>query len=160
MKVFKSAVASSVPYDNTTSGYGTGDVQTAIDAIAVAIAGGVVNYKITSSVVFTTTSTTDVVITGFTVTPVSGTYAVWFNAASFVTKTPYTHNWSIYRAGVKVTDSARSQDTAHSNQNMADSTMTTVVCTGAEAIDVRVNVQNTGSLSINQRTLLLIRLGP
>lgn len=158
--VVSTQVAASVPYDNATSGYGTGDTQSAIDAIAAAIAGGISNYNIVSSTAFTTSSQTDVVITGLTVTPASGTYAVWYNAESFYTTTPKSHWWSVYKAGAQIADSLRFQDTAHSNQNMADSTMTIVQVNGSQAIDVRVRCDTSGSLTVNQRSLLFIRLGP
>jgi len=119
---------------------------------------GIINYNLTSSTTFTTTSTTDVLITGFTLTPQAGTYAVLYNAESLLTTTPKTHWWSVYKNGIKITDSERSQDTAHSNQNMNDSTMSIFQATGSEQVDVRVRTQN-GSLSIYERSLLLIRLG-
>lgn len=127
---------------------------------ASTIAGGVVNYNVVAATAFTTSSQTDVVITGFTTTPASGTYAIWYNASVFYTTTPKAHFWSIYKAGVGVTDSARQQDTAHSNQTMVDTTMTIVQVSGAENIDVRVRCSNTGALTVNARSLLLSRLGP
>lgn len=122
------------------------------------LASGILNYQVLSSTAFDTASTTDVMITGFTVTPQAGTYAVWYNGASFLTTTPKSHWWSIYKNGTRVADSERSQDTGHSSQNMTDSTMSVVVFDGSETCDVRVRTQN-GTLTVNQRTLLLIRLG-
>jgi hypothetical protein len=123
------------------------------------VASGVVNYNLISSTPFTTSSTSDVVITGFTVTPQAGTYAIWYNASVFYTTTPIAHYWSIYKAGAQITDSARQQDTAHSNQTMVDSTMTITTVTGAQAIDIRVRRGTSGALTVNARSLLLIRLG-
>lgn len=122
-------------------------------------ASGVINYNMVSSTAFTTSSTTNVVITAFSVTPQAGTYAIWYNAESFYTTTPKSHWFSIYKAGVQISNSERSQDTAHSNQNMNDSTMTITQVNGSQAIDVRVRCDNTGSLTVNKRSLLLIRLG-
>lgn len=127
--------------------------------VYVGVASGIVNYKITSTTAFTTSSTTDVVITGFTVTPVAGTYAIWYNASIFYTTTPIAHYWSVYGGGSQITDSARQQDTAHSNQTMVDTTMTTFLANGSQAIDVRVRRGTSGALTVNARTLILIRLG-
>lgn len=121
-------------------------------------ASGIINYNLTSQTAFTTTSTTDVVITGFTLTPQAGTYACWYNAKSFHTTTPKTHWWSFYKNGSKIVESERSQDTAHSSQNMTDTTMAVATFTGSETIDVRIRAQN-GSLRIDSRTIILIRLG-
>jgi hypothetical protein len=130
-----------------------------ISVIVSTIASGIQSYNIISSTTFTTTSTTDVLITGFQITPLSGTYAIWYSASCLVTKTPYTHWWSIYRAGTKIADSERSQDTAHSNQTMSDMTQSIVSLNGSQTCDIRVRVQSTGSLSVYQRSLLFIRLG-
>lgn len=128
--------------------------------LASSTSSGIINYNITSTTPFTTSSTTDVVITGFTVTPQAGTYCVWYNASVFYTTTPIAHYWSIYKGGSKVADSARQQDTAHSNQTMVDSTMAVISCNGSAAVDVRVRRGTSGALTVNARTLILIRLGP
>ena len=124
----------------------------------ISTATGIVSYYLTSAVNFSTTSTTDVLITGFTLTPVAGTYACWYNAAAFLNTTPRQHWWSFYKAGVKLTDSERTQDTSHSNEDMSDATMTITQFNGAQAIDVRVRTEN-GTLQINNRSMVLIRLG-
>lgn len=119
---------------------------------------GSVNYQVVSTTPFTTTSTTDVAITGFTVTPAAGTYAVWYNGMAFHTTTPRAHWWSFYKNGVKISDTERTQDTAHSNQNMVDTSTAIISFNGSESLDVRVRAFN-GSLTINSRTMLLLRLG-
>jgi len=122
---------------------------------------GIVNYKVTSLTPFSTSQRGpgDDVITGFTVTPVSGTYAAWYNARVYYTTTPKAHYWSIYKGGSKITDSERRQDTAHSNQFMVDHTMTTSQLDGSQAIDIRCRCDNTGILTVYDRTLSLFRLG-
>src|SRR5665213_1403305 len=40
------------------------------------------NYSITSSVPFTTSASSDTLITGMTTTPQAGTYAIWYSASS------------------------------------------------------------------------------
>lgn len=126
--------------------------------LANSVASGVINYNIVSSTAFNTTSVTDVLITGFQFTPQAGTYACYYNGASYLTTTPKAHWWSFYRGGTKITDSERTQDTAHSNQNMVDTTMTVAYFNGTQTLDVRTRTSN-GTLTINSRTMLLIRLG-
>lgn len=126
---------------------------------AVVIAGGITNYNIISSAAFATSSTTDVIITGFTITPQAGTYAVWYSASVVQSTSPVVVNWTIYKAGSAITDSLRSQQTARAVQTMDCSSQTIVQVNGSQAIDVRVATAN-GTLTVNQRSLILVRLGP
>lgn len=129
--------------------------------LASSVASGIINYNIVSSTPFSTSSRTPtfVSIPVFSVIPQAGTYGAWYNASVYYTTTPKAHWWALYKAGVVIPDSLRTQDTAHSNQNMVDTTMTVVQVNGSETIDVRVTCDNTGTLTVNDRTLLLIRLG-
>lgn len=140
---------------------GTPEGEWATWQVLINEASGIANYRLISSTPFTTSSRdpTFAAITGFTLTPIAGKYACFYNASVFYTTTPKFHKWAFYRAGVQVTDSLRQQDTAHSDQTMVDSTMTIIDCDGTQAIDVRVSCANTGSLTVNARTMLLIRLG-
>ena len=121
-------------------------------------ATGITNYNVISSTPFSTTSATDVVITGFTVTPVSGTYLALYSASVLMSTSPVVHNWTIYGNGSAIADSNRGQQTARSNQIMTDSTQTVVVVNGSQAVDVRVNTAG-GTLTVNQRSLILVRTG-
>jgi hypothetical protein len=121
-------------------------------------AGGITNYNLIASASFTTGSTSYVLITGFSITPIAGTYAIWYGGQSTLTTTPKYHKWAIFKNGSIISDSVRSQDTAHSNQTMNDSTQTIATFNGSQTCDVRVLTQN-GSLAILQRSLILIRLG-
>lgn len=126
-------------------------------------ATGILNYNIVSTTPFITTSLTDVLIAGLTIIPTAGTYAVWYNASVIFNTTPKTHWWNFYKAGALVADSERSQDTAHSNQTMIDSTMSIINVNGSQTIEVKVRCQSSTptapQLTVNSRTLLLIRLG-
>jgi hypothetical protein len=121
-------------------------------------ASGIVNYQVTSTTTFSTASASYVVITGFTVTPQAGTYAIWYSGQALMAATPKSHSWAIFRAGVIIQDSERAQDTAHSNQNMNDSTMTIATFDGTQTCDVRV-WSSSGTLQILGRSLILIRMG-
>jgi uncharacterized protein (DUF2342 family) len=125
------------------------------------IASGIINYNITSSTAFSSTNRTNPyqLITGFQVTPQAGTYACWYNASVYYTTTPKAHFWAFYKAGTILTDTARQQDTAHSNQTMLDSTMSVTSFNGSQTMDVRVKCADTGTLTVNARTMILIRIG-
>lgn len=118
---------------------------------------GLIYYKVTLSTTFTTTSTTDVIITGTTVTPISGTYAVWYNGASSMSSGNKTHWWSVYNNGTKITDSERRQGSASANGGMVDTTITTTTVAGGQAIDIRLRSDGT-STTVTGRTLIAARI--
>lgn len=121
-------------------------------------ASGILNYQVVSSTVFTTSSTTDVLITGFTLTPQAGTYAVWFNLSTQNTSGSQSNIASIFRAATKIADSERRTGFGAANTAAALTSMTVAAFNGAETCDVRIRTTS-ASASVNARTLLLIRLG-
>ena len=129
--------------------------QTSID-----VASGIISYNVVSSTSFATTSTTDVVITGFTVTPQAGTYAIWVNG----TWTPQAgpgnvESVTIYKAGAAVADSVRGISPVQSLNPALMCTQTITQVNGTQAIDVRINSSSGQTLTVTHRSLLLIRLG-
>jgi hypothetical protein len=129
--------------------------QTSID-----VASGIISYNVVSSTSFATTSTTDVVITGFTVTPQAGTYAVWVNG----TWTPQAgpgnvETVTIYKGGAAIPDSVRGISPVQSLNPALMCTQTITQVTGTQAIDVRINSSSGQTLTVTNRSLLLIRLG-
>jgi hypothetical protein len=130
--------------------------------LASSTASGIINYTLDDATPFTSSvrNPSYDLITGFSLTPQAGTYALWYNASVYYTTTPKSHWWAFYLAGVQQAGSIRMQDTAHSNQNMVDITMDVLQFNGSQTIDVRVSCDNTGSITVNSRTLILIRLGP
>jgi hypothetical protein len=121
-------------------------------------ATGITSYVVETGTNFSTTSGTEVVITGFTVTPVSGRYAVWFSAEEKVQQANKTLSNTIYRDGVAIADTTRRVKSNAAQFQAGMQTLGQVSVTGAEAIDVRVSISG-GSLDVDGRTLLLIRLG-
>lgn len=122
-------------------------------------ATGILSYNITSSVLFSTTSSTDDLITGFTVTPVAGRYAIWFNARMQSTNGSATNNWSIYKGGSIISDSLRGARFGAASTDFGCSTQTVTSVNGSQAVDVRVK-RTGGTLNVYDRTITLIRLGP
>lgn len=159
--ILKSQTALSTPFDPAGSILISTDTESAIKEVSNILASGIQNYNVTSTTPFTTTSTTFVLITGFTVTPEAGTYAIFYNSSILYTTTPRFHRWAVFRAGVELVDSTREQLTSRSNQVMVDSTISVATFNGSQTCDIRVHRDPaSGSLTVNARTLLLIRLGP
>jgi len=124
------------------------------------VADGIVSYNLTSSTTFTTSSTTDVVITGFTITPQEGTYAVWVNGQWIPQAGPgNTESVTIYNNGTAVTDSIRGISPVQSTDPSLMCTQTITTVNGSQAIDVRIKSSSGQSLQVTNRSLLLIRLG-
>lgn len=124
----------------------------------LSVASGIINYNVTSTTAFATTSSTDVMITGASVTPQSGTYAIWYNSSNLNTTNNANCTCTIYKAGSSLTDSLRTFQTSSSNNTFQHSTLTIVNVDGTQTLDVRVST-STGTLTVNGRSLLLVRLG-
>lgn len=123
------------------------------------VASGIIHYDLSSSTPFTTTSAADVAITNFSITPFGGQYAVWFNSDATCTQNNSTVVHSLYKSGVVVSDTVRRTQSVSSNFIFQQSTMGIISFNGTtDYIDVRVKT-NQGSLTVNGRSLLMIRLG-
>lgn len=121
-------------------------------------ATGILSYVITSGTVFSTTSTTDIAITGFSITPVSGRYAVWYSSDITIASNNRIAQCVVYVAGSPVENTSRDNQGTGSNYVGSQNTVGEIAVNGSQSVDVRVNI-DAGSLSVNQRSLVLIRLG-
>jgi hypothetical protein len=157
--ISETQVASSTPYDNTTSGLGTGDVQSALDAISNLVASGIISYNIISSTTFSTSASVDTLITGMTVVPVAGTYSIWYNAANSSTGSGQQLDCTIYNGATAIADSLRSNLSTAGTHIFQNSTQTISQFNGTNACSVKVDA-NGNSMTIGFRSLLLIRTGP
>lgn len=140
--------------DNTTSN----GAWIAWQVLNSSTASGVISYNLISTTPFNTTSATDVIVTGFTVTPQAGTYGVWFSSDANLSANNSIGQYVIFKNGVAVADSRRQVQGSSSNFKTQLSTLAIFQATGSEAVDVRVNITS-GTFTVNQRSLLLIRLG-
>lgn len=122
------------------------------------LASGILNYQVADTTAFTSASTTDVLVTGFTVTPQAGTYAVWVNVATQSTSGTAANSGGIYKAAVAVVGSDRTARMAAANAPIVLSTMSIITFNGSETCDFRVRT-SAASQTVNARTMLLIRLG-
>jgi hypothetical protein len=122
------------------------------------VATGIINYNIASTTPFATNSNTYVAISSFTLTPQAGTYGVWFNASAQCSTGNASTSMALYKAGTVIADSVRDGNSGGSGVPLTIGSQSIVTFTGSEAIDVRVRTTG-GTYTINQRSLLLIRLG-
>ena len=121
-------------------------------------ATGITSYSVGSSTTFSTTSSTDVVITGLTVTPVSGRYALFYSADITIGSNNRVAECVAYVGGTVVERTRRDTQGVGSNYRSAQQTIAEIIVDGTEAVDIRVNI-SAGSLNVFGRRLLLIRLG-
>lgn len=120
-------------------------------------AGGLISYQIVSSTPFTTTSATPVVITGLSISPIPGQYAVWVSASWQSTIASNTQDVFIYNNGVVAADSSRNYQSGGSSKPSSMYTQSIIQVTGG-AVDVRVDT-SAATLTVNQRSMIMVRLG-
>lgn len=122
------------------------------------IASGIQSYNITSTTSFTNAGSADVLITGMTVTPAAGTYAIWFNCQVTAGGSGQQMDVSVYNGGSLIADSKRSNLATAGIHIFQPNTQTISQFTGSSACEVRVN-PNGNSQTVGARSMLLIRLG-
>lgn len=112
---------------------------------------------ITSTTLFTTASTTDVLITGFTLTPGKGTFLVLVNLEINNNSNNRTMISSLYLNGTIVTGSSVTFINASAANRYSVTIMFPVTVTNAaHVLDVRVRT-SAGTLSVNNRFMGVLR---
>lgn len=108
------------------------------------------------------TSGTDVLVTGMTITPAAGTYAVTFTSTGSYSNSNTTQTISIYAGGVQNANSSRTVGSATAGlgatQDSAITTNGTVTVNGSQAIEIRAR-RSANTFTINARTMTIIRVG-
>lgn len=127
-------------------------------AVVNGAATGILSYSVGSDTTFSTSSTTDILVTDISVTPVSGRYQVLFSADINIAKNKKLNECVFYKGGVAVSRSRRTVQGVGRNFRTSQNLLAEITVNGSEAIDVRTNI-NAGSVDINQRRMILIRLG-
>lgn len=94
-----------------------------------------------------------------TITPSSGTYAIFYNSENQGSGSGASLYNTIYKSGVAIADSLRKFASPAGTHEFGASTQTISQFSGSQACDVRIN-PNASAVIVNQRSLLLIRLGP
>jgi len=115
--------------------------------------------EVSSASAFNTSSATDVVITGFTLTPSAGTYFVSADIVTSQSTNNAVLTASVYSAGVQVTNSERVHHHAPAGGNRPTHLQAFVTLNGSQAVDIRVRT-SAGTLTVNQRSLIILRVGP
>lgn len=129
-------------------------------ALIASTASGIISYNIISSTPFSTTSINDTLVTGFSVTPQAGTYGVWYSGDVTINSNNNIGETVLYKNGSVISDSRRSAQGASSNFRSQSSGLTIISFNGSEACDLRIKISTNGNtFTINQRSMLLIRLG-
>jgi hypothetical protein len=123
------------------------------------LAAGAISYNLTSSTSFSTSSSTDVAITGYSLTPQAGTYAVWYSASSSNSNSTAIVQVSVYNGGTPVANSVRQFISTGSNAPFPIQSQTITQVNGSTAISIFVNTSK-GTFTVTNRSLILIRLGP
>jgi len=127
--------------------------------VEVAQAAGIQNYSNSTATPFATSSATDVQITGFTITPMAGQYFIIFNSSNQTLANNALNYISLYKDGVQIASSERVAQGVSQNFVFMLSTQAVVSFNGNEQLRVYARV-STGTLTINARSVVMLRLGP
>lgn len=111
-----------------------------------------------ATALFASTSLTDVLVTGMTLTPPAGTYAAIFTSSMGTTGT-FNCFASIYLAGAIVLSSERQANLSPANATDPFCCTAIVTVNGSQAVEGRFRVAG-GTGGMFQRSLLLIKVAP
>ena len=121
--------------------------------------GGVGYGGATATGNITTSSATDVLATSMTVTPVSGTYLVWFSGSFNVDNNAYTVYADIWSAGAQVPESEVRANFYRTPYDVPFCCQATVTVNGSQAIEGRWRVSNAAATgTMHQRVLNILKV--
>lgn len=128
------------------------------------LVSGITATKVSATADATTTSTTDVLITSMTITPVSGTYEVKFSTTVESNSNNANIFVSLYAGGSQTSGTEMSATpqiqgglTPSLNMRLPISTVTQVAVNGSQAIEARWRI-TAGTATSHSRTLSIIRV--
>lgn len=153
-------VASSVPFDNTATGFTATDVQAAI----LETTRYLNEVEVTATATATASTAVDVLMTGMTLTSVAGTYIAWFSCDIASTVGGSIVSVSFYIGGVQQLSSLRKVIPFFGGVGstgagrISTSFQSAVTVNGSQALEVRWSV-NTGSVTTASRALTTLRVG-
>ena len=110
----------------------------------------------TSTSTITTTSTSDVLVTGMTVTPVAGTYLCFFTSAMEAQTNGNLHWASIWSGGSQISGS---EITNANDRASPFCCVGTTVVNGAQTIEGRWRIASGTATMTGRRTLQLVKIG-
>lgn len=122
--------------------------------------GGTIEVGFSSNI--TTTSTTDITITGMTITPSAGTYLVWFSTWLTHSNGNDTVTISIYAGTIQSVTTVRtttpfSGAVGAANNGISHSTNGSVTVDGTQAINIRWHT-NAGTATAHAGTMDILRI--
>lgn len=106
---------------------------------------------------FTTSSATDVLVTGTDLTPAAGTYLVIFNASGELSSGAQWYA-SLYLNGAQVAGTEQTYDASGSDESQSMAIAYVLVTPGAQVVAIRVRVDG-GTATVHNRTMMLVRIG-
>lgn len=156
------AVALATPFDNSTNSFVATNVQAAIEEVHNATITNLSTTEVSATADTTTTSTTDVLINAMTITPVAGTYLVWFGTCVDHSAQSVAVTVSLYAGGVLLTETVRSpvprfNGIGANSLNPNVNTFTKVAVNGSQAIEARWKTAS-GTATAHQRTMFILRV--
>lgn len=157
--VMTTQVASSVPFDNATNGFTATNVQTAIEEVHNQTPTAT---EVSATVDATTTSTTDVLMTSMTITPIAGKYFVAFSGCVDHSNQSVAVVGSIYSGGSRKADSERSvvprfNGVGANSLSPCMAINGVVTVNGSQAIEIRWKTAS-GTATVHTRTLDIVRV--
>lgn len=155
----KSVVAASVPFDNSTNGFTSTDVQAAI----VEASTRLVASEVSATANDTTTSSTDSPLNSMTITPAAGTYMVWFGTTITSNSAGAAISISLYVGGAQKADSLRKITPLDGGLGSSGSSRGTsdinalVTVNGSQALVVQWSISS-GTATCGPRTMNILRI--
>lgn len=128
-------------------------------SVEVNQASGISNYNASDTTPFSTNSNVYQLVDGFNITPSSGKYAIWFNCSAVSTNNNADNFVALYKDGVIEQPSERKAQSVSSNFEFQLQTLAIMDFDGTQELTAAIKV-STGTLTINNRTGVAIRLGP
>lgn len=122
-----------------------------------ATVSGLVTSIVEGTGTITTTSTTDVLATGMTLTPGAGTYIVWWTGSVTNSNNNGSDFMSVYANGVQAASSERTYNRANTSTTNSFACMARVTVAAGQTIEGRWRV-STGTGTMLQRSLVLLRV--
>lgn len=156
--IYESPTAYGIPFDNSTNGFTAINVQAAIEEARV-----VISSQITATANATTTSGTNALLTGMTITPAAGTYLVMFSGSMNLNAAGSTGSMSLYVAGAQITHTVRNSSVFDGGALSATSATGAIALqhiatvTGSQVVQIEWSVSS-GTATCGPRTLTLLRL--
>lgn len=128
-----------------------------IRSSGIGTASGIINYKIVSSTSFSP-GTGDTVVSGMSVVPVQGTYAIWYHGSCLITGNNTILTTSVFNGATQITDSIRVIGSSVSTFRTNHASQTTAQFNGTDACSVHVS-RTGNAFTVTGRSLILIRMG-